>query len=412
MNLQRLKFKDIERVPFLNIKQNFKQDFQGSAPAPFIGRFGYPHVNIGLLSPQIPGDTSQYDSPRLWSQRQVPIGTIASLRYSLVNSRTQWNVKELYKQGKQDQQDQQEKSHQQRKLLEIIKEAGIAAKPVELEISLKKLPALPLTAEKEIIPFGPQAEVRRARITENVKVDAHVERMVNDTDLKATPALVNLYQKGLEENALTKILSTGNIGLGKNRKLVPTRWSISAVDDTLGKKLITEIKQFPPGEYQAYFGGAWGNYYLILFFPEVWSYELFETYLGYQINPWSKAGNFYSTDYESYEGRKEYAEETAGGYYAARLPILEKMKQVKRQHSCLALRFITPEYTVPLGVFVCREAARKALQEKPLTFASQELLLSSAQEFIQRRFGFSLSLLLPESKLLKNKRQQATLRQF
>ncbi|MEK6951109.1 MAG: hypothetical protein AABX13_05290 [Nanoarchaeota archaeon] len=405
MHLQRLKFKDLEQVPFLNVKQHFKQDFQGSSPAPFIGRFGYPQVNIGILSPQIPGNTSSYDSPRLWSSTAVPIGTIASLRYSLVNSCTRWNVKELkvkewYKQN------------QPGKLLEITREVGIAAKPVELEVSLKKLPALPVTAEKEIIPFGPQAEVRRARITENVKVDASVERVVGDTDLKATPALLNLYQRGLEENVLTKILSTGNVGLGRNRKLVPTRWSITAVDDTLGKKLIAEIKQFPPGEYQAYFDGAWGNYYLILFFPEGWSYELFETYLGYKVNPWSTAGNFYSTDYESYAGRKEYAEETAGGYYAARLPILEKMKQVKRQHAALTLRFITSEYNVPLGVFVCREAARKAVQEKPLTFASPALLLSYARDFIQRRFGFDLNLLLNQSKLLKNKRQQATLSQF
>lgn len=401
MHLTRLKFKDLEQVPFLNIKQTFKQDFHGSAPAPFIGRFGYPHVNIGILSPQISGDTSHYDSPRLWSQRQMPIGTIASMRYSLVNSRTRWNVKEPYKSG-----------NRQGKLLDITKEVGLASKPVELEVSLKKAPALPLKMEKEIIPFGPGAEVRWAKITENVNVDSRVERVVHDTDLKATPALLNLYQKGAEENFLTKILSTGNVGLGKNRKLVPTRWSITAVDDTLGKKLIQEVKQFPLGDYQAYFGGAWGNYYLVLFFPEIWSYELFETYLGYKVNPWSKAGNFYSTDYEGYEGRKEYAGETAGGYYAARLPLLEKMKQLKRQQSCLALRFITSEYNVPLGVFVCREAARQAVQEKPVRWASPELIISYAQELVQRRFGFDLNLLLNESKLLKTRGQQKTLGQF
>lgn len=401
MRITRVRFKDIEQVPFLNVKQSFKQHFQGSAPAPFIGRFGYPHVNIGILSPQISGDTSLYDSPRLWSQRFLPIGTIASMRYGLVNSRMRWNVKELYPSAKQP-----------GKLLDITKEVGLAAKPVELEVSLNKAPALPLKTEREIIPFGPGAEVRQAQITENVKVDSRVERVASDTDLKATSALLNLSQKGFEENTLTKILSTGNLGLGKNRKLVPTRWSITAVDDTLGRKLITEVKQFPVGEYQAYFGGAWGNYYLILFFPEIWSYELFEMYLGYKINPWSKEENFYSTDYEGYEGRKEYAEETAGGYYAARLPILEKMKQLKRQQSCLTWRFITPEYNVPLGVFVCREAARKAVQEKPLNFASQELLLTYVGEFIERRFSFDLRLLLHHSKLLQNKRQQAKLTQF
>ena len=67
MNIHRIKYKDIEQTPKLKVKKNFKQQFQGSAPAPFIGRFGYPHVNIGFLSPQFSGDTSYYDSPKLWS---------------------------------------------------------------------------------------------------------------------------------------------------------------------------------------------------------------------------------------------------------------------------------------------------------------------------------------------------------
>ena len=281
-----------------------------------------------------------------------------------------------------------------------------------MEVSLKNRPQLQLKPEKEIIPFGPQSELLKARVTANPQVDARVEKAVRDTDLKAAEAITSLYKKGFEENLLTKLISVGNLGLGQNRKLVPTRWSITAVDDTLGKKLIEEIKDFQIGEYQAYFGGGWGNYYLLLFFPEVWSYELFESYLGYKANPWSKEGNFYSTDYEGYEGRKEYAGETAGGYYAARLSILEKVKELKRQHSCLALRFITSEYNVPLGVWVCREAARKSLQEKPLSFASPELMLHYAREIIKRKFGLELEVLLKESKLLKEKKEQRKLSHF
>ena len=65
MNLQRVKFKDIEQIPQIKLNQEFKKDFQGSAPAPFIGRFGYPKVNIGLLSPHISGDTSHSDGPKI-----------------------------------------------------------------------------------------------------------------------------------------------------------------------------------------------------------------------------------------------------------------------------------------------------------------------------------------------------------
>ncbi len=400
MNIRRVKFKDIEQIPFFSIKKEFKKDFAGSAPAPFIGRFGYPRVNIGILSPQMSGDTSEYDSPGLWSSQQRTIGSIASLRYSLVNSRTQWNIKDIHR------------NDSRTTFTDILQEVGMAAKPVELEVHLKKQPALQFREEREIIPFGPSAAVQNVRVTANSIVDSRVEKIVRDIDLKAAPALLSLYHKGFEENFLTKLISVGNVGLKKNRKLVPTRWSITAVDDTIGKKCIAEIKDFPAGEYTAFFGGGWGNYYLLLFFPEIWSYELVETYIGYKINPWSKAGNFYSTDYESYEGRKNYAEETAGGYYAARLAITEKMKEIKRQHSCLALRFITPEYNVPLGVWVCREAARKALQQQPMRFASGELLLAYAQELIRIKFNFDTGFLLKESKLLQNKKQQQKLASF
>src|SRR3989338_10463311 len=269
MHLARIKFKDIEQMPQLKINQNFKQQFQGSAPAPFIGRFGYPNVNLGILSPQFTGEMEQYDSPRLWAKNNFGIGEIAANRYSLVNSRSIASVKQLTG-----------------KFLQIAQEVGMAKTASEVEIALKKPPQLSLKPEKEIIPFGPGSEVQKARITANTKVDSRVEKVVRDTDLKAALAIVDLYKKGFEENSLAKLISVGNLGLKQNRKLVPTRWSITAIDDTLGKQLIREVKDLPTGEYAAYFGGGWGNYYLLLFFPEVWSYELFETYLDQAVNPW------------------------------------------------------------------------------------------------------------------------------
>ncbi|HLC52571.1 MAG TPA: hypothetical protein VJI98_04975, partial [Candidatus Nanoarchaeia archaeon] len=358
------------------------------------GRFGYPQVSIGILSPQFSGDMENYASPRLWSTNNTKIDEIAANRYSLVNSKELHGINNL-----------------KGRFLEMVQEVGMG-KQSEVEIILKKLPKLSLRSEREIIPYGPAADIQKARITANTKIDLKIEKVIRDIDLKSVPALTSLYQKGFEEAALSKLLSVGTLGLKKNRKLVPTRWSITATDDIIGKELICEIKEYPPGEYQAYFGGGWGNYYLLLFFPEVWSYELFETYLSSPVNPWSKQGYRYSTDYESYQGRKSYAEETAGGYYAARISILEKMKQNKRQASCLALRFITSAYNVPLGVWICREAARKSCQSIALEFSSQKLLLQYAQNFIKAKFNFDLNLLLKESRLLKIKKLQTKLTQF
>ena len=88
------------------------------------------------------------------------------------------------------------------------------------------------------------------------------------------------------------------------------------------------------------------------------------------------------------------------------------MKELKRQGSCLALRFITPEYNIPLGVWVTREAARKALLEKAITFSDESLMLNYARLLVRRKLGFEIDSLLSESKLLKNKKTQKKLSEF
>jgi len=411
MRIQRVKYKDIEEIPHIKVKKDFKEEFFGSSPAPFIGRFGYPNVNIGVLSPQFHGDTSYYDSPKLWSKASLKIGQIANLRYGLVNSRTKWNIKDVHNTSI-SKFNTLNISPKTRKFVDICQEVGMAKSAAELEIKLNKKPALHFKSDREIIPFGPRAEIKKARITANTKVDTRVDKVVSDTDLKAAPAVLQLYKRGFEETKLNRLISVGNLGIKRNRKLVPTRWSITAVDDVIGKQLTKEVKDLPVGDYQLYFGGGWGNYYLVLFFPEVWSYELFETYLNKKVNPWSKNSYAYSTDYESYKGRTAYAEECAGGYYAARLPVLEKMKSNKRQGAALTLRFISDEYNVPLGVWICREASRKSLKEKAINFADKGLMLRYAKQFILKKFGFDLNQLLKESKLLKNINQQSKLKEF
>jgi DNA repair protein NreA len=395
MNLRRVKFKDIEQIPHLQVNTNFKVNFQGSSPAPFIGRYGYPHVNVWLLSPQYSGDMNLYDSPRTWSQINTTLGTVASKRYSLVNSRMKGSVKKI-----------------SGRLMDIIQEVGMAKRQSEVEVNLKKKPDLHMKPEKEIKPFGPQVEMIKARVTENTKIDTRVERVVTDTDLKAAAGIVSLYKKGFEENSVHKLLSVGSMGIGKNRKLVPTRWSITATDDTIGKGLIGDLQQLQSGGYACYFGGGWGNYYLVLFYPDIWSYELFETYLNQPINPWSKKRYMYSTDYEGYEGRKTYADETAGGYYAARLSVLERMIRNKKQHAAVVLRFISPEYNIPLGVWVCREAARKSLNSTPVTFESEQEMITYCQKVVSKKFQFDINLLLQESLLLKKRKEQSKLTSF
>lgn len=372
-----------------------KEDFFGASPAPFVGRFGYPYVNVGILSPV---DTTEgaweYDAPRHWADHDYKIPRIIDFRSALVNSRFRSYVKQ-----------------KSTKLMEISQEVGMSSKPVEVEINLKQKPKFRLNTDSYVAPMGPNAAIEKAKITSNPKVHSKVDKVVSDTSLKANPALVYLYEHGFDENFLSKLLSVGNLGVRTGRKLVPTRWSITAVDDALANHALDELRQYPESDYCAYFGNYLGNHYLVLLFPDVWSYELFETFMPKASwNPTEETQ--FMTDYEPYTGRKTYAENCGGGYYAARLPIVEKLKKLKRQASILCLRFITGEYAVPLGVWVVREATRKAMQSKPLHFADKELMIKYAKSLVKKKFGFNLDNLLRHSILLKEIKEQKKLTSF
>lgn len=370
-----------------------KENFFGSSPAPFVGRYGYPHINVGILAPPEERETWIYDAPQFWSSENYQIPQIIDLRSSLVNSRFKSYIKD------------------RSKMLEISQEVGMASKPVDLEISLEKKPFFRVNADAYTAPTGPNAKLRKVKMMSNPKINQKVQKVVDDTDLKANSALIYLYEKGFDENFLAKLLSVGTLGLKNNRKLVPTRWSITASDDILAKHLLQKVKDYPESNYLAHFGSYLGNYYLILTFPEIWQYELFETYMPRA--EWNQTNGIqYMTDYEPYEGRKTYAENCAGGYYSVRLAILEHLSKIKRQASVLALRFITGEYAVPLGVWVTREAVRKALSDKPIEFSSKELMLNYAKAIVRKKFGYDLEILLKKSIILNKIKTQPKLTNF
>ncbi|MBI1935532.1 hypothetical protein HYS31_03750 [Candidatus Woesearchaeota archaeon] len=76
------------------------------------------------------------------------------------------------------------------------------------------------------------------------------------------------------------------------------------------------------------------------------------------------------------------------------------------------MRFITDEYSMPLGVFVTREATRKAVNNRPIEFSSKELMFNYAEHFIKRKFNANVDNLLNQSRLLKSVKEQKKLMQF
>ncbi|MFH1649788.1 MAG: hypothetical protein ABIA93_04525 [Candidatus Woesearchaeota archaeon] len=366
-------------------KQVPKEEFAGATPNVFVGKYGYPNVHVGFLGNE--GVTEENDAPLLWKKEAYSIPRIVNLRSALVNARFVAPVKGVSS-----------------KMTELAQEASMSIKPVDYEVTLTKKPIAKLSLDQSAIPYGPSVQLKKTRFTANVKIPHFVDKAVSDIDLKASAGLGMLTKKGMDEHYLVKVLSLGNLGVKVQRRIVPTRWSITAVDDTLGKQKIKEIKNYPQHDFALGEGEYLGNTFFVLFFPQEWSYELIESYKP-------RDGPLHSnmtTDYESFEGRKDYVHETAGGYYAARLSILEELSRKKRQAGVLALRIVNDEYFIPLGVWVVREAVRNAMRNIVVVKDETELLA-----LVEQRMGLhgvsAMNDYIVKSIMLKERKRQKRL---
>lgn len=380
--------KDTIFLPFRKVET---ENFLGTSPSVFVGRKGYPDIFVGLLGlPEIISEIGAlYDAPREWGKRNFGISDVLQLRSPLVLSRFR-NTTRL-----------------QTKALDIAREVGLASRPVDVEFSLAKKPVYNIWTKGIETVIGAHATLKKARIASNTRIHPQVEKVVSDTDLKSGEALSLLYNRGFEESFLTRMFSLGTVGQATHRRLVPTRWSITAIDDTIGKSLLQNIRTYREGDYGFAFGSYIGNSFLILFLPGQWSYELFEIFVPSLHSPPIS----YTTDYELFEGRKEYAQNCIGGYYASRLAVLESLEQMKRQNTVVVFRFISQEYHTPLGVWVVREAARKSVSEYK-SVSSEEELLSCAQAIVNERFKTSFDSLIKLSTIWKIKKTQRKLFEF
>lgn len=321
------------------------KDFHGaSPPSVFIGSHNYPKVSTGVLSPQHPGSSDLMDSPNKWYREGYSIEKVASLRTSLVNSRQKTRV------GDTD------------KFLNDTREIAMARKPVEIEVSLQKKPGAGMSAGR-VKPVSASGDIEKFILGENPSVERQVEKKFYDTDVKAETAIRELHNKGISNYKIQQSLSTGILGQEENRKLVPTRWSITASDDMISKRIRDEVKQYQQlGQIEYYTNEYVGNQFHIFLIPGKWEYELLE--LKRPGSVWNAAANTYiAHNYEGYGGRTTYAEDTAGAFYATRLGITEHLRQRKRQAKALVVRNVSPNYWAPLGVWVIRETVRNAFED-------------------------------------------------
>ena len=328
-------------MPLIDMK-----DLAGSSPpSVFVGRYGYPKVDIGPLLPPEFGDTTVMDRPEMWMGKTID--EIVDFRFRLVRGRIVDNVQEL----------------------------ALTERPVDIEASFTQKPRGRIILDDEVQPFGPSARMESMRMG-NGRFERNLEKGFYDTDMKAADAVVQAYRNGTLISEIEKAFSVGTMGVGKNRRFVPTRWSITAVDDIIGKDMLKTTKFYETiDDFRIYQWEQLDNRWIIMLMPCTWRFELIEAwYPNTTWNPMGKTVDIIS-DCEFFDGRTEYAH-IGGCYYASRMAVNELLTRERRTAGTVIMREAHPGYVMPVGVWNVRENVRAALKTVPYHYENLDQALA------------------------------------
>ena len=380
-----------------------------SPPGVFVGRFGYPKVYVGPMVPPVSGNTEIMDTPERWMGKGFD--EIVDFRYSLLRAYDTASVFDASRGSR---------------LIDTLQEVAMMTTPVDTELVLKRPPRKILDMREDSQPFGPIAPLASFE-TGNSSVDGRIEKAFYDRDLAADDAVLNLYRNGVLVTRIQRAFSLGMFGENRRRKLVPTRWSITAVDSNLSLQLMSRVRQHPLiDEYRVYTYEYLDNTYVGILTPESWRFEWIEAWfepdlLATSFPDVNMATDVETTSYVSADGqrpvmlgdsegfrnRKTYAK-PGGCYYSARLAVSEYLDTIKRQAGAIMLREIHPGYIMPVGVWNVRESLRALFKTKFEHFDSMD----SAMNYVSTIFEIPKRGWIENSALLQKAYFQRKISEF
>jgi hypothetical protein len=342
------------------------------------------------MTPPFHGDTSILDAPERWLGKSIQ--DIIDFRTQLIRGMFKVHVK---------------KQKSASKIIDRTRELSLADNYVEMEMKLKKRPQNRFYVDDYVQPIGPTAPLDQIDIG-YLRWNKQMEKVHYDIDQRASEAVETLFKGGVPISQIQRAFSLGSFGIEKNRRLVPTRWSITAVDDIISKDLAGPVKNYPwVNKFEVYESNYLGNRFVVILVPDRWSYEAYEAW--YPQTLWNPSANQISivTDWEGEKGRWKYAS-MGGCYYAGRLAVLEHLTRVRRQAKVFILREAYPDYILPVGVWQVRENVRNAMQQTPRQYDTMKDALQRAMN----RLSIGLEHWLDAGSLLLRTLTQRKLTEF
>ncbi|MGC9133174.1 MAG: hypothetical protein ACP5GJ_02125 [Nanopusillaceae archaeon] len=349
-----------------------KNEINGfTPPSNLITSINYPKVSLGILT-SYNENIDLYDNPIYWAKYNLPEEEIIKNRVSFVNAK---KITDVNLPRKND------------RLYEEILEAMLSIKSINIELYLKKIIENG-GISKVIGYYGYSGIVDKIKINENPKIPREVD---NINEIKAGDAVYYLYKEGLSDYYISRLFSIGFFGYKINRKLVPSKWSITAVHSILEKKIKEEIKDKikKVDKYYLFYYSLYGNDFYGILLPGNGKVELIETLIP---------GSIYNLHGKNYIiGR----DDKSGGYYALRLSFAEFMKNYKLKGDLVVFRFVTPNYKIPLGVWVVREGTKYMLNNLIEKFDNYNELIEYLNNKFHNKYNISYFRLRKHSNILK-----------
>ena len=352
-------------------------------PSVFVGSYGYPKVMVGPMVPPVHGDTSICDSPERWGG--LKLGDIVGMRLGMVRGVKQVRVDA----GDPD------------RYVCSLQEVAMSSRPLESDIAFDggvaglrfHAPAAPTadadgaggragqddedasdgspaygSAPSDIrTPYGPVGVVRSARFSNVGAPSRQIQNTYYDKDMMASDAIFSLYDSGVAMSDIQRCLSMGM--LGRKRRLVPTKWGITAADSVISSRLLADVAcNDIIDSHRIFWYAHLGNIFAVVLFPHRWVFELIEAWWHMPEDGRDETKGAavarrmvgFGSDWETARKRRSPIN-TAGAYYAAQLAVLEYLVANGLQAGALVLREITPEYAVPVGVWQVRQGVRAAM---------------------------------------------------
>lgn len=244
--------------------------------------------------------------------------------------------------------------------------------------------------------LGSKNELKSIILNQNPPTSKQIEKFTQK-DIKSKQAIISLYEKGINEQQIINLLALGSFGIDINKKLVPTKWAITAYDQTIEKHLFNKIKKNKIIQnYEIYLHQDKGNFFIIILTSDILNGEIIEKFEG------GSPSDYF--DHENKLDKKEPA--TSGGYFSTKLGIFEHLCQKNKQAGIISIRIIE-DYDIHLGVIFVRECARQAMKNRIFKCSNKNEL----NNFLAIKFPKHHNL-FNQSKYLQEQRKQKRIRDF